>query len=341
MTALEALGCEVGLCGAIPEILTAFGTSGWRIWQTLWILGRIKKEDVIVAVHEVSALLFLAARRLGLLRNPVFILNLALLHPKNHSGLRGLVWRRLLRGADRIVSLVESQLPGIHGIFGVPLDKQTYLPMLVDCSFFTQADASREERFILAVGTNDGKDFETLLESLPLGERLVVVTDSYNAAKIRKHKSFGAGVEVLQHVPALELLNWYRRARVVVIPLADTPHGSGHTVFLENMALGKILVVSESRSMRGYARGGINCISVPVGNVRALREALQSVLDTPGDFHFLRENAVREARSLFIETNFAAAIRDLARCCHAGDERSGAERPGPIHERRQDHASIP
>lgn len=340
MVELGGLGCDVELSSRLPKALTPYGLQAWRLWQTFWILRKASEEDCIVAVHEVSAIFLLLARRLRVATPKIIILNLALLHPKNHTGLRNAVWRVLLKGVDRIVSLVESQSPSIERHFGVRPERLAFLPMMVDCGYFQKANPCEEERFILAVGTNDGKDFETLLEALPLGERLVVITDSFNAGKIRAHNSFGQGVEIYQNVPALELMNWYRRACVVVIPLADTPHGSGHTVLLENMALGKIIVVSESRSMHGYVKSGINCIGVPVADAKVLRGVLERILDSPKEYDGLRMNAVRDAREYFAAVRFGRGIRDIAES-HGRGNGGGLEAAQNVRFKgRLDHASL-
>jgi len=340
MVELGSLGFEVELSSRLPKVFTPYGLQVWRLWQTFWILKNASENDCIVAVNEVSALFFLLARRLRVASPKIIILNLALLHPKNYIGLRNAVWRVLLKGVDRIVSLVESQSPSIETHFGVAPDRLAFLPMLVDCGYFQKAHLCQEERFILAVGTNDGKDFETLLEALPLGERLVVITDSFNADKIRAHRSFGKGVEIYQNVPALELMSWYRRARVVVIPLADTPHGSGHTVFLENMALGKIIVVSESRSMRGYVKSGINCIGVPVADAKVLRGVLERILDSPKEYDMLRVNAARDARECFEAMRFGSGIRDIAES-HSRGSGVGLKGTEKLRvEGRLDHVSL-
>lgn len=340
MVELTRLGCNVGLCAPLPKMLQGSGALAWRVWQTIWILNKASKYDTIVAVHEVSALFFLLARRLGFETPSLLILNLALLHPKNQTGFRNLIWRGLLRKADSIVSLVESQLSANQEFFGIQPDRQAFLPMPVDFGFFQQSEAMNEERFVLAVGTNDGKDFETLLEALPLGERLVVITDSFNASKIRAHELFGQGVQIYQNVPAQQLLQWCRRAQVVVVPLANSPHGSGHTVLLENMALGKILVVSESRNMRGYVKTGVNCIGVPVADVTSLRNVLRRILDSPKEYSFLRTEAMRDARECFDAMRFGRGIKALVQ--GAGDERNGEGKgaTAPNYQEGLNHASI-
>ncbi len=287
------------------------GTTGWRIWQTIWLIFRGRDAGGLVAIHEISALPLLAVRLIHKQKAPLIVVNLGLLHPKNQTGFRRAMWGLLLKNADAVVSLVESQTPELFRVFKIPSAKSHFLPMAVDCGFFNQVNPTHEERFFLAVGTNDGKDFGTLLEALPLGERLVIVTDSFNAKKVRAHRCFGAEIDVREAVSAVALRELYMRARAVIIPLLDTPHGSGHTVLLEAMALGKILVVSNSRSMRGYVEHGHNAIQVPVGDSIAMRRKLHEILEAPERFSALRQGAIRDAHERFSVYKFSEGLKSI------------------------------
>jgi glycosyltransferase involved in cell wall biosynthesis len=165
-----------------------------------------------------------------------------------------------------------------------------------------------EEDFVLAVGTNEGKDYGTLLEALPLGKKLVVVTDAYNARLITHHRCFGTGIEVRQNVPIHQLRSLYQSAKLIVLPLHDTVYGSGHTVFLENLALGKVMLVSQSRGMEGYARGGENCVTVPVGGTVELRNAIQSVMKDSQTYSRLGEAAAADADERFSVSRYAVEM---------------------------------
>jgi len=344
---MGALGVGAELCATPDGLFGRLGTQGWRVWQTYWML-RQKNVSAIVSVHEISAVFLLAIRLLGFKGPPILIINFGLLHRKSQSGFRRWIWRKLLPSADAIVSLVKAQSETVSNVFRVPLARCHFVPMPLDAAFFEKVDPLDEKDFVLAVGTNDGKDFETLLEALPLGESLVIVTDGFNAAKIRAHRCFGAGIQVREAVPAVELRELYRQAKLVVIPLADTAHGSGHTVLMENMALGKILIVSASRSMRGYLEDGVNAISVPVGDPRALRKALQSVLAHPERFKAMRERAALDARERFKAEDFARqllVLRDsvaVARGKQAvrGSGQQAMQNSGSIREVTK-HAPIP
>lgn len=310
---LGAMGWAVDLSPDPVGWWKRLGPSGWRAWQTLWLLGEEGRAAAIIAVHEVSAWLLLLVRTLGWGGAPVVVLDLALLHPKNCNGYRRWIWRWLLRKADLVVSLVSANRVELTRIFGVDSRRTAFLPMSIDPKFSGRAASGLEKNFVLAVGTNDGKDFETLLEALPIGTRLVVVTDPYNAGKVRRHPCFGGQVEVLEAVPARALRELYRAAAVVVVPLADTPHGSGHTVLLETMAMGKVVVVSRARCMRDYISDDRAVLSVPVGNAEALREVLEEVLRYPERFCELRERAAAEVRSTFDIARFGAGLDRIIR----------------------------
>jgi glycosyltransferase involved in cell wall biosynthesis len=310
---LEALGWNVELSPEPPSWWKIFGATGWRVWQTAWLLRRAKSATGIVAVHEISAAFFLFLSTLGWGMPPVVVLNLGLLHPKNCAGFKRWVWSWLLSKADAIVSLVEAHSADLARLFQVDPRRTKFLPMAVDSEFLGRAAEKAEKNFVLAVGTNDGKDFETLVEALPLGVRLVVVTDSFNARKVRNHPCFGGSIEVLQNVPAKQLRELYMEAAVVVIPLADTTHGSGHTVLLETMSMGKIVIVSGARCMKDYVRAGGANLLVPVGDAKAMRSALEETLQYPERFTKMRERSADQVRSSFEIRQFGSGLDGILR----------------------------
>jgi glycosyltransferase involved in cell wall biosynthesis len=341
---LGAMGWEVDFSPDPVGWWNRLGTFGWRVWQTLWLLGEERRAVAIVAVHEISVLFLLFARAMGWNGAPIVVLDLALLHPKNSTGYRRWIWRWLLRKAHRVISLVSANRAEVTRIFGVHPGRTAFLPMSIDSKFSGRASARLEQRFVLAVGTNDGKDFETLLEALPLWTRLVVVTDSYNAEKVKRHPCYGAQVEVLEAVPTKDLRELYRAAAVVVVPLSDTPHGSGHTVLLETMAMGKVVVVSMARCMRDYIGDDGAVLSVPVGNAAALRAVLEDVLQYPERFCELRERAAAQVRSTFDIARFGEGLDRIIReltaenVCRAPGRQGVADKQEK--EGRQSYASV-
>jgi len=63
------------------------------------------------------------------------------------------------------------------------------------------------------------------------------------------------------------------------VPLHSAMHASGISTFLEAMALGKAVVVSDSPGMRDYIVDNGNCLVVPCNDRDALRAAIARLID--------------------------------------------------------------
>jgi glycosyltransferase involved in cell wall biosynthesis len=133
-------------------------------------------------------------------------------------------------------------------------------------------------------------------------------------------------------------------AAVVVIPLADTTHGSGHTVLLETMSMGKIVIVSGARCMKDYVRAGGANLSVPVGDAKEMRAALEETLLYPERFTKMRERAAAQVRSSFEIRQFGSGLDGILRELAArriSNERGGAGAVGvQKKEGKKSYASV-
>ncbi len=256
----------------------------WRIYQSLLAACRQQSIDCIFAVNEASALPVLVLKRLGLLRRPVIVFCTGLMHPRNRSGARRALWGWLLPCAEAVVSQTTMEFKSTWVEFGLRKDRQFLIPMLVDVDFFTPQEAAPRGDYCLAVGTNQGRDYPTLLEALPKEEKLIIVTDAYNARIVEEHREPGAHVEVFQAISILELRKLYTNAKVIINPLVETDYCSGHTVLLENMALARPVIISSVDGMKDYFEDGVTAVGYQPTNVEDLRRKLCSLLDDPSRF---------------------------------------------------------
>lgn len=256
----------------------------WRVYQALCALFQQSRHDVIFAVNEASALPVLVLKRLGLLRTPIIVFCTGLMHARNRSGKRKTMWRWLLPAAEAVVSQTSMELESTWREFGLRQDRQFLIHMLVDTQFFRPNAAQEKGDFCLAAGTNEGRDYVTLLRAFPKDQRLLVVTDAGNAAIIARHVEADARVEVRQAVPMLELKALYEQARLVINPLAEIAYCSGHTTLLENMALGHPVIISAVSGMRDYIEDGVTAVAVRPGDVDDLRDKIARCLEAPEQF---------------------------------------------------------
>ncbi len=284
----------------------------WRVYQALWAALQQRSADAIFAVNEAAALPLLVLKRLGLLRTPVMVFNVGLTHSRNLSGHRRKMWHWLLPCAEAVISQTQREFEDVAREFGLRADRQFLLHMLVDMDFFKADPDVPAGDYCLSVGTSGAKDFPTLLEAFPRGEKLVIVTDPYNARLIEQHIEPGMAVEVRQAIPIDRLKRMYQEARLTITPLLETAYGSGHTVVLENMALGKPVIVSHVSGMREYFEDGVSAIGYRVGDVEDLRAKIRAYLDDPAKFaHIGRQS--RDWVSRFSSEKFAGALIEIAR----------------------------
>ena len=126
-------------------------------------------------------------------------------------------------------------------------------------------------------------------------------------------------------VPRDEFLAAMRRSRVVVVPMrAGLARSAGQQTYLNAMAIGKLVVVTDTPGVRDYVEHGVTGLIVPPGDPAALTDALQWALATAN------ESAVRQiaaegrrvARTRFSPMRHVEAL--LAVACRAAEDREAA-----------------
>ncbi|MBC8125873.1 MAG: glycosyltransferase family 4 protein [Gloeobacteraceae cyanobacterium ES-bin-144] len=309
---VRKMGHEAYTCSA-PAFLNRWMRKPilWRVYQAIFAALHQWETDCIFAVNEASALPVLLLKRLGLLKTPVIVFNCGLMHPRNRIGSRQAAWKWLLPCAEAVVSQTTMEYDSVGEEFGLRKDRQFLIPMLVDVEFFKPEAGVGAGDYCLSAGTNEGRDYPTLLKAFPPEEKLIIVTDPHNAAIVKKHAGSGMRVQVLQAVPISELKALYQNARVMINPLREIEYCSGHTVLLENMALGKPVIISKVSGMRDYLEDGKAAIGVQPGNVDELRQRIRECLDEPERFAAIGTRAAQWVRQFSTE-EFAKKLVSLA-----------------------------
>jgi glycosyltransferase involved in cell wall biosynthesis len=312
---LERLGYRVKLCRT-PAWLRKLRLSAafWRVFQALWIIGTQRRCACVVATTESPALPVLMLKAVGLIRRPVIVVSVALLHAKYTTGIRRALWRRCIGHADAVIVYAAGQVPAIRARFRLPSASVVAVPLGVDTDFFSEWEDGEQRidyEFVLSVGTNEGKDYATLMRAMPSGRALRVVTDARNAEVIARNDRPDVTVTVEQAVPIDRLRALYRAATVHVIPLHEAPISSGQTVLLENMALGKAVIVSDVSGIRDYVEPGVTATVVPPGDASALRNAIENAFRAPSVSKRIGRSAAEAVRRRHSAEHFAAELSEI------------------------------
>lgn len=145
----------------------------------------------------------------------------------------------------------------------------------VDTRFWTAREPAHTEDYILAVGNDDGRDYETLLDAIGK-HSLRLHTARPVRGKLPSNVIHTKGDWGGLALSDAELRELYRGSRFVVTPLHDSTQPQGQSVTLQAMACGKAVILSQTRGLwsREFMRHLHNCYLVPPGDVAVLRAAM-------------------------------------------------------------------
>jgi hypothetical protein len=154
----------------------------------------------------------------------------------------------------------------------------------------------RERRYGVALVFGEGMDFGTLLEALPLGERLVVLADEANARRVRAHWAFGVGVEVVEEGDASARRRWCACAQMVIFALKGEISLSVVVELVGCLAMGKLVIVTEHPEAEAYVVHRSNAWVVRAGDAGGLRAAMERFFREGHALAPMREAARRKVR---------------------------------------------
>jgi glycosyltransferase involved in cell wall biosynthesis len=197
---------------------------------------------------------------------------------------KALPLKYLHRNFDRIILMSSKQWEYAVHTLGIPKEKVLLLRWPVDQKFWRPI--SCETNMICAVG-REMRDYATLVHAIKdlnipchiaaggLAEKKDAwMKDLKNEGSLPKHITVGKK-------KYLELRDLYARSRFVVIPLFPTETDNGTTSILEAMAMGKAIICSRVNGQADVIKDGLNGIFVPVGDPKALLEAIEYLWKHP------------------------------------------------------------
>jgi glycosyltransferase involved in cell wall biosynthesis len=276
------------------------------------LLRRRKKFDVVVAPGHLPGLLFAALQRL-------------LPGPRVHTILVDCLWYRekrtwrrilkrwqmqfCLKSVDLCVVLAKREIRAYAEEFGVDRSKFVFVPHHTSLHPHRFKFKIAHGDYVFAGGNGD-RDYHTFVEAIrPLKVPCVIAcTDDRRLA----------GIELPPHVrrvraTAEEFRQWIAGAMIVVVPMeGGLLHSGGQQSFLNAMAVGKPVIVTDPDGASSYIEHGVTGLLVPPGNTKQLGEALRYLLEDENRRRDLGGQALASAERFSVENayNSICALAD-------------------------------
>lgn len=196
---------------------------------------------------------------------------------------RMIAWLRLAGLVDRYVVYCSRQRAFIHDELGVPLDRITLSTFMVDAGFFDPDAVDEPRRRMICSAGLERRDYDTLLEAVDgLDVEVVIAAASpwSRQADSTRGRALPPNVEI-RRLDLFELRRLYAAAEFAVMPLQEVEFQAGITTILEAMSMALPVVCTRTAGQTDTIVDGVTGRYVPVGDVRALRAAIESLLADP------------------------------------------------------------
>src|SRR5919109_4496951 len=275
-------------------------------------------DAVVFNVDERQLLVFCLLRRLIGARHCRLVSVDIHLPPLRTARLR---WRArfvgwLLREVDLFICYFKAteRMQRAYGLVRKPF---VYVPFKVNAYAAVERVKPTDDGFGLVCGRSD-RDYRTLVAAVDgLDVPIVVLVGP-------DHAAYGADIASVTFPPNVRVemddgsleswIKWIARARFIVLPVVpDTLKPSGISAYLDAMALGKCVIITDSPATQGLIDSG-EAVVVPPDDPAALRSAITHVAaDTEYREHVAAAGSTY-ARSLGDEARLA---EDIAQCVGA------------------------
>ncbi len=180
-------------------------------------------------------------------------------------------------GADGIITLSKEEEKKAKKMFPKLANRIQYIPLGTDVSYYSPDSSVLEDGGILSVGRDPYRDFGTLISAVhDIDIPVLIITKPANVAK---YLPLSKNIQT-KTVTTPELLREYRKAKIVVLPLAMKDRlneGVGCSTLMEMMAMGKAIIATRTFTMESYITDGENGVLVPEGDKEALKKAIMDL----------------------------------------------------------------
>lgn len=219
----------------------------------------------------------------------------------------------LFKAMDRIIFIGKNAQENAKKIWKGCEEKSKYVFLGPSKRHFPEQENTKK-KYIVSAGKTK-RDYFTLINAvkdLPW-ECVIVCEDS----KDLREKCTGlANVRIIEKMPYKDLLQLYRKARVIVIPMRDSEYGMfGFTSILDALFVEKPFIVTKTKGLE-FNPEKYGCgITVKEGNVEELKKRIREIIECPSEkFDLYQNNIIKFKQNNNIE-NSAKQILSIIEDC--------------------------
>jgi len=224
------------------------------------------------------------------------------------SGLKHLLKRALFKWLDKVVSYyvvwASREILDYASAFGIPAEKFVFVPYHTTVNL---GEVKVEDKGYVFSGGNFARDYESFVEAVA-GLDIKVVIACTNSAALK-------GIRFPRNVTSVsvshaEFMQLIASSTISVVVLKKgLLHSGGQQTFLNAMAMGKPVIVTDPQGAKDYIDNGVNGVLIPPGNPESLRNTILGLYRNSELRRKLGSAARERAAQLDTEANLSRIAR--------------------------------
>lgn len=267
------------------------------VWQTLKVLSKLKNYDLVLSHGMQSGIVLCLWRRLlgkGKYKHIVF--DIGAFNSAKEEGKALKLMQFASKSLDGVIYHTAMQEEYYKKCHPWLLDKSKYIAFGTDAEFFKKVngdgeslgemerddviskdagrDKNTEKSYILSIGYNK-RDWDTLIRAY---EKLDTEVELHLLGN-DSWKSDNPKIKILPPVPVKEMMQMIEGSLFGVLPLKWFNYSYGQMTLMQQMAMGKAVVVSEVPSVKDYAKHNVDACFYPPEDADALAEQMRALLE--------------------------------------------------------------
>ncbi len=270
---------------------------------------KLNGADYIIATTNTLGIAVSFAKNLGFIKSKILFINMGLFRAKP-SQLKLYLYRYLFKKI-KLLTISKTEYEFLKLLFNKY--KIHYIPFGVDASFWLPKSKQECKPFVLAIGNDLARDWNTLVNSwednfptLKIITSLPVNTKKNNIVVLK-------GSWHSQLLSDSEIRNLYRDSEFVILPLKETFQPSGQSTCLQAMGCSKAVIISNINGIwdRKLLKNKENILLVEPENIKDLNYAIKLLLKNKKLRKTLEENGrklIQDHFNIFIMKNNLQSI---------------------------------
>ena len=250
------------------------------IHQGLKAIRKLNDYDLVVSHGMPSAVIVALWQHLFKKKVKHIVFDIGCFNSAAESGSIIKIMQYVSKSIDGIIYHTKCQKEYYEKYYPWLVEKSEFIRFGTDLEFFDSGSLKKSNdygKYIVCIGASR-RDWDTLIKAYKLLDtdlelRIIGHTDEkYNGIK---------GVKQIPFIPVTDMINQIYNAKLCVLPLKSYNYSYGQMTFLQQMALGKCVIVAKVPSLEGYAEDGKTAVFYEPENIDSCANAIKKVLDNP------------------------------------------------------------